>query len=69
MTKLKALEKVFAAEVEDRLPFQSTAAIFKKLCDEGLVAPFERKFGGRVQVTVAGWQLTNAGRLMYCSSC
>lgn len=69
MTKIKALEKVFAAEIDDRLPFQSKAAIFQRLCDEGLIEPMERTFGGRFAVTVKGWQLTHAGRIMYCSSC
>lgn len=69
MTKIKALEKVFAAEIEGRLPFRSKAAIFKRLHDEGLVEPMERHFGGRFPVIVAGWQLTHAGRFMYCSSC
>ena len=71
MTKLKALEKVFAAEIEGRLPFQSKAAIFQRLCEEGLVQPMERKLGGdRLgSITVTGYQLTHAGRLMYCMSC
>lgn len=69
MSKLKALEKVFAAEVEARLPYQSRAKIFQRLCDEGLIAPMERKWGGQFPVTVSGWQLTHAGRLLYCSSC
>lgn len=71
MTKLKALEKVFAAEINDRLPLQSRAKIFHRLSDEGLVAPMERSFGaGRFgAITVTGWQLTHAGRLLYCSSC
>lgn len=69
MTKMKALEKVFAAEVEGRLPFQSKATIYQRLNDEGLIEPMERQFGGRFPVVVSGWQLTHAGRLMYCSSC
>ena len=66
---LKALERVFAAEVDGHLPFQSKAKIYGKLHEEGLVAPMERKFGGRFPVTVTGWQLTHAGRIMYCASC
>lgn len=69
MTKLKALEKVFAAEIDDRLPFQSEAAIFRRLCDEGLIEPMQRQLGGRFPVVVKGWQLTHAGRFMYCRSC
>lgn len=66
---MRALERVFAAEIEDRLPFQSKAVIFKTLCEEGLLEPMERRFGGRFPVVVKGYQLTHAGRLMYCSAC
>ena len=67
---LKALERIFAAEIEGRLPYQSKARIFTKLADDGLVAPMERRFGhDRFAVTVTGWQLTHAGRLLYCSNC
>lgn len=66
---IAALERVFAAEINDRLPFQSRALIYLDLSDDGLVAPMERTFGGRFPVTVKGWQLTHAGRLLYCSSC
>ena len=66
---LKALEKVFGAEIENRLPFQSKAKIYRELCDQGLLEPMERTFGGRLPVTVSGYQLTHAGRLAYCISC
>lgn len=68
--ELSALEKVFAAEIEARLPFQSKAKIFRRLCDEGLVEPMDRKFGNdRFAVTISGYQLTHAGRIVYCASC
>jgi hypothetical protein len=68
---LKALEKVFAAEINDRLPFQSKAIIFKQLCDDGLIEPYQRTFGAgtAMPVTCSGYQLTHAGRIMYCASC
>ena len=69
---IRALERVFAAEIEGRLPFQSKAKIFRQLADEGLIEPMERKFAGdRIfgAVTVTGWQLTHAGRILYCCSC
>lgn len=66
---IKALERVFAAEIEDRLPFQSKAKIFQRLCEDGLLAPMERKFGGRFPITVRGYELTHAGRFLYCSEC
>lgn len=66
---LKALERVFAAEIEDRLPFQSKALIYLDLCDDGMVQPMERTFYGRFPMTVKGWELTHAGRITYCSAC
>lgn len=68
--ELAALEKVFAAEIENRLPFQSKAKIFRALCDEGYLEPMERNFGhDRFGITVRGYQLSHAGRLAYCLSC
>lgn len=66
---LRALEKVFAAEIVGHLPFQSKAKIFAELCDVGLLEPMQRRFGGRFPVTVSGYQLTHAGRITYCASC
>jgi hypothetical protein len=68
--ELAALEKVFAAEIEGRLPFQSKAKIFRTLCDEGYLEPMERNFGhDRFGIIVHGYQLSHAGRLAYCLSC
>lgn len=64
--ELKALGNVWAAEIDGRLPFQSKAAIYKRLADEDLIAPMEVRMG---VVTVRGWELTHAGRLLYCSHC
>lgn len=71
MTKveLKALEKVFAAEIEDRLPYQSRSLVYMKLEKDGMVEEMTRKFPGRFAVIVNGWQLTHAGRIAYCQSC
>ena len=68
---LTALARVFLAEIEGRLPFQSKAKIYQRLADDGLVQPMERVFGRRERfpVTCHGWQLTHAGRLLYCESC
>ena len=66
---IQALERVWAAEIEGRLPYQSKARVYEKLRDEGLVETMQRHFGGRFAVTVTGWQLTHAGRLLYCSNC
>lgn len=72
MTKadIAALERVFAAEIEGRLPFQSKAKIFKHLSEVGYLEPLECKFGhDRYSVVVTGYQLSHAGRLAYCLSC
>lgn len=66
MNTIEALEKVFATEVEGRLPFQSKAFIFKRLTSQGLLAEMEDTIGG---VLVKGYQLTHIGRLKYCMQC
>jgi hypothetical protein len=69
--KLKALERLFAAEIDDRYPVQSKSRVFQELCDQGLAKPMERVFGAgeRFAVRASGFQLTDAGRLAYCASC
>lgn len=66
-----ALERIWIAEVNDRLPLQSKAKIFRDLESEGLVQTWTRSFGvdhfGELKVT--GWALTHAGRYLYCSAC
>lgn len=65
-----ALGKVFTAEINDRLPFQSKAKIYRQLCEDGLLAPMERKFGSGIGlIAVTGYELTHAGRILYCSNC
>jgi hypothetical protein len=67
---LNALGKVFAAEVHDLLPFQSNASIYRDLLASGLVSQMERVFGyGWSAVRVSGYQLTHAGRYLYCANC
>lgn len=68
--EMQMLEKVWMAEVENRLPFQTRAAMIKRLAAQGLVQPMETMVGkGHPQVRVTGWQLTHAGRVLYCSTC
>lgn len=71
MSKVKALERVFEAEIEGRLPFQSKAKIYDKLHEEGMVEPMTRKLGSDHfgPIVISGWQLTHLGRLFYCTSC
>jgi hypothetical protein len=78
MTKAEkvALEKIWLAEVENRLPFQSKAEIYRRLEREGLVRfDGETIYGkgrspiDRIPIRVEGWYLTHPGRLLYCASC
>lgn len=57
------LEKIYDAEISNMLPFQSKAAIFKRLQISGLVDRLTVRFG---VATVEGWQLTHKGRIQYC---
>ena len=68
---LAALGKVFAAEIENRLPFQSKAKVYADLCVEGLLEPMQRVVGRGFPVAMVfnGYQLTHAGRYAYCASC
>ena len=68
---LRALEAVFAAEIDNRLPFQSKAKVYTELEKDGYIEPFSRVFGSgeRFPVTVSGYVLTHAGRYAYCSQC
>lgn len=69
--QFKALERIFAAEIEGRLPLYSKAKIYREMEVAGLV-----HFGtfnlGRDRfgvIKVEGWGLTPAGRLTYCMQC
>ncbi len=67
---LTALEKVFAAEIDGRLPFQSKATIYRDMLAAGLVEIVVATFGkGAMAVTVSGYALTHRGRIIYCQSC
>lgn len=74
--ELKALERIFAAEIEGRPLLQSNAAIYKRLADAGFVKPVKEVFYGtgnsaidRLPMVVSGWALTNMGRIIYCENC
>ena len=67
---LKALENVFSAEINGSLPFQSKAAIYRKLVDEGLIADCKINIGtGWSAVVCNGYELTHAGRFVFCENC
>jgi hypothetical protein len=66
-----ALEKVFAAEIEGRLPLQSKARIYEELALLGYVK-MDTETLGRDRfgtISVSGWYLTQLGRLAYCMEC
>ena len=70
--KMKYLERVWAAEIEGRLPFQARASkMLKLLAEEKLIQPMRTEFGRDRfgAIVVEGWQLTHAGRFLYCSTC
>ena len=70
--QLQALEKVFAAEIKNRLPFQSKARIYADLARQDYLQSYTRRlsFGdGLPAMTVSGYALTHAGRYAYCSQC
>jgi hypothetical protein len=68
--ELAALEKIFAAEIVDRLPFQSKAKIYARLVEQGLVEPMVREFGSVLgKIRCEGWALSQLGRMTYCMSC
>ena len=67
--ELKMLGNVFAAEVQNRLPFQSKAAMIKRLAAKGFVEPMTLTIPPAFTVKVTGWTLTQLGRLTYCKSC
>ena len=69
--KLKYLERVWAAEVEGRLPFQPgrPSKMLTQLAEEGLIQPMTERMGSAPVCMVKGWQLTHAGRYLYCASC
>lgn len=66
----KILERVFAAEIESRLPAQiGKSRRVVTLEERGLIEPITRTLGGRFPVTVKGHALTQRGRIIYCQAC
>ncbi len=63
---MKMLEKVWMAEIENRLPFQSKSMWMKTLAVQELIQPMEVTHLYPFKTTIEGWQLTNAGRFIYC---
>lgn len=69
---LKWLEKIFEAEINDQLPFQTRAkTTFERLAGKNLIEPCVRTvpaMGVWPAIRIEGWQLTHLGRQTYCAS-
>ena len=66
-THLALLEKVFTAEIEGLLPFQTRSTkIIKELLEDGMVEPMVEYQPGLGRLRIEGWQLTHRGRIAYC---
>lgn len=63
--EMQMLEKVWIAEVEDRLPFQTKSKVAVSLVEQNLLQPDTAVISG---VSVKGYALTHAGRFLYCSA-
>lgn len=60
------LEKVFFAEIEGRLPYQTKSKLAKEMEEFGYLQSGSERMG---IVTVSGYYLTHAGRMAYCEEC
>ena len=63
------LGKIFDAEVNGLLPYQSKSKEYARLEREGLVEAVSNVLPGRFPVVIEGWYLTHAGRHAYCANC
>lgn len=72
--EMNILECVFDAEVKGALSggvhlFQTRSKAAEKLVSDGLISKAKTTLGGRFPVTIEGYELTELGRLTYCTSC
>lgn len=76
--ELALLEKAFAAEIDAAIAghgihvVASKSKLAQKLVEDGLLEYVTLDLGRRDAfgaITVSGYQLTEAGRLAYCSTC
>lgn len=68
------LERAFAQEVDAALTggphvIQTRSKLAKKLVDDGLLREFEITLLGGLPVTIKGYELTEVGRFVYCTTC
>lgn len=66
--RIRWLEKIFTAEIQGRLPFQSTSKAMAELVEDGWIEPMTRTFGRDRfgAITATGYQLTARGHITYC---
>ena len=73
--EIALLEKAFSAEIEgamNKCPrlMQTKSKLAVKMVDEGLLTRVTENFGRPpFVVRLEGYELTHAGRLLYCLSC
>lgn len=72
--ELSILERAFDCEVRAGISgglgiFQTKNKLALKLVAEGFLQKEKVVLPGRFSVTVEGYTLTHAGRLIYCASC
>lgn len=64
------LGRVFEAEIASRLPAQiGKSKAVASLHQRGYIEPMTITLPGTFPVTVKGWNLTHAGRFVYCLNC
>ena len=66
---LKLLERIFAAEINNALPYQGKPKRYRELEEEGYVEHVTVTLPGRFPVQISGWVLTHKGRYAYCNEC
>lgn len=72
--ELELLERLFEQEIKSALNgglhlVQIRSKIAKKMTEEGLIHLRSVNLPGRFPVTIEGYELTELGRLTYCSTC
>ncbi len=72
--ELKILEAAYEAEVSAAVRgginiYQNKSKLAQKLEKDGLLQTASTTLGGRFPVTITGYRLTHAGRLLYCGTC
>ena len=69
---LELLGQVFLREIQGTLPAQiGQSKAVKSLHERGYIVPLTRTLASSspFAVKVSGWELTEAGRLVYCQNC